>query len=477
MTVSIFTVLVLLAGASPEDIAGHKRAVALLRTMPMPGRDKATAGVGFLVEHEGDKTWMITCAHVVKDADAVRADFSDSLKFIVVEAYIDEGHDQALLKLEKAAPANAKPFKIRLSDVPEVEQKFTVFGFARGVGPHVTAVSAAYHAMIDAQTVGIPRSAVEINPKAQFLEVGVVGEPGASGSAMVDGDFQLVGVYSAGWKGRSDIGYASVRRTVADLQAAGRRVQMNRERDKNLRALDNFDAYNLKVLFTGSEQRGATPTSLTTAGEVSISEWYARYLATSDVERNREIKQFIDAKFTRGGPKVIHVQNWPLNVGLLVPEGYEIVERVEPHHGYSLTISRPGSLYEAKLYARPLPNLPADLKKEARRLVKNSASSWRTLHISLRCLPARPVFVWARRLSVLDHGRRFIEPVHTPAYSPHELMRSPLGTCFTNLCLSCVGRRIALRPQCSHTRWSWTVVRRRPTSIRNWRQFLCRPMI
>src|SRR5262249_53813295 len=69
-------------------------------------------------------------------------------------------------------------------------------------------------------------------------------------------------------------------------------------------------------------------------------------------------------KFTKGGPKVIHVQNWPLNAGFLVPEGYEIVERVEPHYGYSLTISRPGSLFEAKLYARRLSDLPADATKD-----------------------------------------------------------------------------------------------------------------
>src|SRR5262245_41469669 len=146
-------------GAEPMNQPGNKQAVALIRTIPRrdninPGR--STAGTGFLVERDGTKRWMITCAHVVKNAAAIRVDFSNTEFVRVIAAYVDEAHDLALLKLDAEGPPKAVSFRIRTAELDDKTRDFNVIGFARGVGPAVTVVPAVLHERIDGRSVGLP---------------------------------------------------------------------------------------------------------------------------------------------------------------------------------------------------------------------------------------------------------------------------------------------------------------------------------
>src|SRR5258708_175265 len=104
--------LTLAVGAQPTSGSTHEKGIALLRTVEKSNVKTSAAGTGFLIERDGDRRWMVTCAHVVKNADGIHVGFSQTEYSTVEEVYIDESHDLALLRLKNNPPIGAKAFRI-----------------------------------------------------------------------------------------------------------------------------------------------------------------------------------------------------------------------------------------------------------------------------------------------------------------------------------------------------------------------------
>jgi hypothetical protein len=352
--------------AEPAGATDNEKSVALLRTIPKSGvvnsEDKPKAGTGFLIVRDGSRRWMVTCAHVVKNAGAVRVDFSATQHVVVAEAYVDEAHDQALLLLDGEGPPTAAPFQIRAGELAENEREFKVIGFARGAGPDVTTVPAALHKRIDGSAVGV--SGIKLDPNMDVFQVGVVGEEGASGSPMVDKDGLVVGVYMAASKGRSDIGYCTSFRYIGDLDKIPK-VKMDEALKPNLEAMLDYQTFNMRVL-SNPQARPDAVASTAVIEQVPLKDVFPRFFHVKGGKHNDEMRNLVEEGIGRTHKKINHVINSTLGIGMLVPEGYEISERyVEDSNAYILTMALPGSQYKARVYSRRVSKIAEDREKEA----------------------------------------------------------------------------------------------------------------
>jgi hypothetical protein len=91
---------------------------------------------------------------------------------------------------------------------------------------------------------------------------------------------------------------------------------------------------------------------------------FTRFFETKRADFDDQIKRIIDPVVTRRGQKIIHAKNWTLRAGFLIPEGFTLTENVEESGGYTLTISRRGSLYKLRFYTRVLPPWANNPKKD-----------------------------------------------------------------------------------------------------------------
>jgi hypothetical protein len=116
--------------------------------------------------------------------------------------------------------------------------------------------------------------------------------------------------------------------------------------------MSNYSAYNMTVLsdLQTREVRANAPSSTGFFEQIPTAEVFARFFETKNSQYNQELRRFVDESVGRSGKKINHVKNWTVGAGFLVPEGYELTEKLDDDSkGYTLTISRPGSLYKARI--------------------------------------------------------------------------------------------------------------------------------
>ncbi len=345
----------------PELTSG----IALVVSLPKVGQKAVPVGTGFLIQREGQRCWMVTCAHVVKDAAAARVFWSETESRNVDEIYIDEAHDLALLRLQKDAPSHAHAFVVPDDyKLPETAKyNLTMVGFARGMTPPVP-VPAALHTKLDVQEIGLKKEQADVfDRRADVFQIGVTAEHGASGSVVVDPSMKSVvaGVYFAGHFSNAGFGFCMSYKYIKDLHNK-KKVRMNPERAEVLRGMFRYNTFNTIVV---ASQRGRN--FLPTIGffePVKASDVFSKHFELKDKELDDYIKPVVRKVIERSGNKINHAANWTLGVGLLLPEGFELTENVEKSGGHTMTISRPNSLHKVRLHARQLQPLPKDRQKD-----------------------------------------------------------------------------------------------------------------
>jgi S1-C subfamily serine protease len=193
-------------------------AIALLRSVPKPGlRNKPKVGTCFLIGRGGKRRWMATCAHLVKDAEAIRVDFSATDYFRVVEMYVDVEHDQALLLINADAPPSAISLNVRDTEkhgLLKSEFDLRVLGFV-GMGQAGT-FPAQFHASLQGKHL-VTHATESVAPETEVFQLGVVNDAGSSGSPILDSEGLVVGIFAYGHNGRNDIGYGISGRYIKEL--------------------------------------------------------------------------------------------------------------------------------------------------------------------------------------------------------------------------------------------------------------------
>lgn len=136
----------------------------------------------------GDGRFVLTAAHVIGRAEAIRVRTADGA---VVDAGLlaaDAFSDLALLQLDLPLPA------LTLAGDPDVGDEVCAVGNAFGLG-----VSATCGVVSATRKSGVGFNAVE-----DFIQTDAAVNPGASGGALVDAEGKVVGILSAIFTKQSD---------------------------------------------------------------------------------------------------------------------------------------------------------------------------------------------------------------------------------------------------------------------------------
>lgn len=169
---------------------------------------ESALGSGVIVSAQG---LLITNAHVISDADEIRAVLSDGREFEAELKLKDEASDLALLQISSEEDL---PFvNLKSSETLEVGDIVLAIGNPFGVGQTVTS------GIVSAQG----RSSLNINDFNFFIQTDAAINPGNSGGALVALDGGVVGINTAIYSrdgGSLGIGFAIPSEMVSAMIAA-----------------------------------------------------------------------------------------------------------------------------------------------------------------------------------------------------------------------------------------------------------------
>ncbi len=169
---------------SPEDQNPMLRDPFFRRFFGLPDeqRPQIAAGSGVIVDAKNG--YVVTNAHVVKDAREIAVTLKDARRFPAKLVGADPGTDIALLKIE---PKNLVETKWGDSDALQVGDFVLAIGNPFGIGQTVTSgiVSA------------LGRSGLSVEGYEHFIQTDASINPGNSGGALINLRGELVGINSA----------------------------------------------------------------------------------------------------------------------------------------------------------------------------------------------------------------------------------------------------------------------------------------
>ena len=141
-----------------------------------------SAGSGIIIN--AAKGYIVTNAHVIKDADKIMVTLKDGQQYAAEKVGVDEPSDIALLKIN--AP-NLTDLSIANSNNLDVGDKVYAIGNPFGLGSSVTSgiVSA------------LERSDLSIETYENFIQIDASINPGNSGGALINSKGQVVGMNTA----------------------------------------------------------------------------------------------------------------------------------------------------------------------------------------------------------------------------------------------------------------------------------------
>lgn len=156
-------------------------------------KETTSCGSGVIIANDGTYLYMVTNAHVVKDATTLSVSFADNS---VCEAKLcgtDEEMDLAVIKVEKSDLSSntleqIKVIKVGDSDALEVGEQVVAIGNALGYGQSVTTgiVSALDRSLTN-----------ESGTTSTYIQTDAAINPGNSGGALLNLDGELVGINTA----------------------------------------------------------------------------------------------------------------------------------------------------------------------------------------------------------------------------------------------------------------------------------------
>jgi len=158
----------------PESVKnGHSKPVVPVEVLKLVPGKKQHWGTGFVVEPSG---YLLTCAHVIKDAKEIEVSVQGS-KYTAKVVAVDETNDLALLKV----PAKGLPF-LQLSDKAKAEtgKTLAVIGFPFAINYGVYACEDYKPRMVTTELLGM-RSA-----EARDIAFKAPLNPGFTGSPVVN---------------------------------------------------------------------------------------------------------------------------------------------------------------------------------------------------------------------------------------------------------------------------------------------------
>jgi hypothetical protein len=104
--------------------SGFQDSVVLI-TSKEPKSNKTTIGTGFIIHQDQSNTYLLTCAHVIRDVGGVDSVIADSTTARVIALGEPDGFDLAVLRVEEVWD---KPI-LKLSTSVEQGNSFIVYGF------------------------------------------------------------------------------------------------------------------------------------------------------------------------------------------------------------------------------------------------------------------------------------------------------------------------------------------------------------
>ena len=156
-------------------------------------KETTSCGSGVIIANDGTYLYMVTKAHVVKDATTLSVSFVDNA---VCEAKLcgtDEEMDLAVIKVEKSDLSSntleqIKVIEVGDSDALEVGEQVVAIGNALGYGQSVTTgiVSALDRSLTN-----------ENGTTSTYIQTDAAINPGNSGGALLNLDGELVGINTA----------------------------------------------------------------------------------------------------------------------------------------------------------------------------------------------------------------------------------------------------------------------------------------
>ena len=167
---------------SPEEQNPLQRDPFFRRHAPGDGRAHMAAGSGVIVDAKNG--YVVTNAHVVKDAREIAVTLKDNRRLPAKLVGADPGTDVALLKVE---PGNLVEVKWGDSDALQVGDFVLAIGNPFGIGQ--TATSGIVSAL--------GRSGLSLEGYEHFIQTDASINPGNSGGALVNLRGELVGINSA----------------------------------------------------------------------------------------------------------------------------------------------------------------------------------------------------------------------------------------------------------------------------------------
>jgi Do/DeqQ family serine protease len=204
---------------SPEEDNPLLRDPFFRRFFGMPGeaQPQISAGSGVIVDAKNG--YVMTNAHVVKDAREVLVTLKDNRRLPARLVGADAGTDIALLKVE---PKGLVEARFGDSDALQVGDFVVAIGNPFGIGQ--TATSGIVSAL--------GRSGLSVEGYEHFIQTDASINPGNSGGALVDMDGRLVGINTAIFSpsgGSNGIGFAipaNMVKVVVDSARNGTRVRL-----------------------------------------------------------------------------------------------------------------------------------------------------------------------------------------------------------------------------------------------------------
>jgi S1-C subfamily serine protease len=169
------------------------RAVSSPLLVPrMAGQALAGYGTGFFVNIDG---WILTCNHVVSNADLIKVLVSTGETLPAVRVAQDPEHDLALLRISARAPA-VVPIPVQVSAT--LGDQIYTLGFPtpslQGFNPKLTS--------------GIINSLTGIMDNPHVIQISAPIQPGNSGGAVISIQGSLIGVASSSVKPEAFLGIA-----------------------------------------------------------------------------------------------------------------------------------------------------------------------------------------------------------------------------------------------------------------------------
>src|SRR5687767_7322081 len=169
---------------SPEEDNPLLRDPFFRRFFGMPGESQPQISAGSGVIVDAKNGYVMTNAHVVKDAREVMVTLKDNRRFPAKLVGADAGTDIALLKIE---PKNLVEARFGDSDALQVGDFVVAIGNPFGLGQ--TATSGIVSAL--------GRSGLSVEGYEHFIQTDAPINPGNSGGALINLKGELVGINSA----------------------------------------------------------------------------------------------------------------------------------------------------------------------------------------------------------------------------------------------------------------------------------------